>query len=288
MAIALALMSAVMYGVSDYVGGRASRRFPATAVAFASEVVLFVVCIVVVPLVESEGPPGDAIWWGLASGVTGSLGIVGLYIALSRGNMTVVAPVTGIVAAVVPVVVGVLTGERPSPLTVAGIVIAVVAVALIGGLAGLLDRSAARPAIDPQTVMIAIAVGFAFGLLFAALAQTDDDSGQWPLLFARFTSLPVLALAFAIQVGRRRGAAAVGPALALPAIMIGLLIAGSNVTYLISTREGLLSVVAVVVAMYPASTILLASVIDGERATGWQLAGMALAAAALVIITTGS
>jgi drug/metabolite transporter (DMT)-like permease len=256
-------------------------------VAFGSEVVLFVVCIIVVPLLETDAPPGDAIWWGLVAGVAGSLGIVGLYVALARGNMTVVAPVTGVVAAVVPVAVGVLTGERPSLLAVAGIVITVVAVALIGGLAGMFGRHSARPAIHPQTVMIAIGVGFAFGLLFAALAQTDSDSGQWPLLFARFTSLPVLAVAFTIQVGRQNPLA-FGSALILPAAVIGLLIAGSNVTYLVSTREGLLSVVAVVVAMYPASTILLASVIDGERATRWQLAGMALAAAALVMITIGS
>ena len=74
-----------------------SRRFPATGVAFGSELVIFVACIVVVPLVESTGPPEQAIWWGLVAGVTGSLGIVGLYVALSRGNMTVVAPVTGVV-----------------------------------------------------------------------------------------------------------------------------------------------------------------------------------------------
>jgi drug/metabolite transporter (DMT)-like permease len=287
MAIALALASAVMYGVSDYVGGRASRRFPATAVAFGSEVVLFVVCIVAVPLVESDAPPGEAIWWGLAAGVTGSLGIVGLYVALARGNMTVVAPVTGVVAAVVPVAVGVLTGERPSAIAVVGIVVAVIAVALIGGLASVFRADSVHPLVGRQTVLIAIGVGLAFGLLFAALAQTDDDSGQWPLLFARFTSLPVLAAAFAIQVaGTSRRP--VGSPLFLPALVIGLLIAGSNATYLISTREGLLSVVAVVVAMYPASTILLASVIDGERATRWQLAGMALAAAALVMITAGS
>ena len=287
MAIALALVSAVMYGVSDYVGGRASRRFPATAVAFASEVVLFAVCIVVIPLLESDAPPGEAIWWGLAAGVTSSLGIVGLYVALARGNMTVVAPLTGVVAAIVPVVVGVVLGERPSPLALVGIVIAVVAVALIGGLAGMFNGTIARPAIDTQTVVIAIGVGFAFGLLFAALAQTGEDSGQWPLLFARFTSVPVLAVAFGIQVSRS-SAPPVGRALVMPATVIALLIAGSNATFLIATREGLLSVVAVVVAMYPASTILLASLVDGERATRWQLTGMGLAAAALVMITTGS
>lgn len=286
MAIALALISAVMYGVSDFVGGRASRRLPATAVALAGELVILVVCLLTIPLIESGNPTSDAVWWGLLAGATGSIAIVGLYVALARGNMTVVAPVTGIVAAVVPVFVGIGLGERPSAIAVVGIVLAVVAVALIGGIVELLAPSEPRPVISAGTIVIAAAVGFGFGLLFVALAQTDDDSGLWPLMFARFTGVPVLVIAYAVQ--RRGSSRPSGRDLAIPGIAIGLLIAGSNVSYLVATREGLLSVVAVVVAMYPASTILLAALIDGERATRWQLAGMGLAAAALVMITTGS
>lgn len=286
MAIALALISAVMYGVSDFVGGRASRRFPATAVALLGEVVIFVICIACVPLFESADPTSDALWWGLLAGATGAIAIVGLYVALARGNMTVVAPVTGIVAAVVPVVAGVAMGERPSALAVAGIVVAVVAVGLIGGIAELFGSARSRPAIDMGTIVLAAAVGFGFGLLFIALAQPDEDSGLWPLLFARFTGVPVLVVAFLVQ--RRRAPARLWRGLLIPGVMIGVLIAGSNVSYLLATREGLLSVVAVVVAMYPASTICLAAVIDGERATPWQVAGMATAAVALVMITTGS
>ena len=105
-------------------------------------------------------------------------------------------------------------------------------------------------------------------------------------LFARFTALPVLVLAALVQFRRRRPR--LERRLVLPAATVGILIAASNATYLISTREGLLSVVAVVVAMYPASTIVLAAMIDGERATRAQFVGMALAAGALVMITAGS
>jgi len=122
--------------------------------------------------------------------------------------------------------------------------------------------------------------------LFVSLDRSGDDTGQWPLLFARFTALPVLVLVALVQF--RHSRPAVRRDLVVPAVIVGVLIAGSNATYLMSTREGLLSIVAVVVAMYPASTIVLASVIDGERATRAQLAGMALAAGALVMITTGS
>lgn len=284
MAIALALISAVLYGVSDYVGGRASRRFLATAVALAGEVVILMICLVLVPLAESESPTSDAVWWGLVAGATGSIAIVGLYVALSRGNMTVVAPVTGVVAAVVPVVIGIASGERPTALAVAGIVLAVAAVGLIGGVIELL--SGGGPSIAARTVVLAAAVGLGFGLLFAALAQTEEDSGLWPLLFARFTGVPVLVVAYLVQ--RRGRSTAGGRGVAIPALLIGVLIAGSNVTFLLATREGLLSVVAVVVSMYPASTICLAAMIDGERATRAQVAGMGLAVVALVMITTGS
>ncbi|HZB42940.1 MAG TPA: EamA family transporter [Ilumatobacter sp.] len=286
MAIALAFMSAVLYGVSDYVGGRASRRSPATAVALVAEVTVFALCIVIIPLIESDGPTSRAIWWGLAAGITSSIGVVGLYYALAKGNMTVVAPVTGLVAAIVPVAVGIATGDRPSPLAVAGIVAAVVAVALIGGIARMLSGESGGPGVDAGIVAIALGVGLSFGLLFVSLDRSGDDTGQWPLLFARFTSLPILVLAALVQFRGNRPP--VGRQLVLPAAAVGILIACSNASYLISTREGLLSVVAVVVAMYPASTIVLASVIDGERATHSQVAGMALAAAALVMITTGS
>jgi drug/metabolite transporter (DMT)-like permease len=285
MAVALALVSAVLYGVSDYVGGRASRRSPATAVALVAEFVVFTLCIVIIPLIEADGPPSHAIWWGLVAGVTSSIGVVGLYVALARGNMTVVAPVTGIVAAIVPVAVGIATGDRPSPLAVAGIVSAVVAVALIGGIVGMFAGNAG-PSVDLGTVALALGVGFSFGLLFVSLDRTGDDAGQWPLLFARFTALPVLIVVALFQFRRKRPA--FDRQLVAPAVIVGVLIALSNASYLISTRKGLLSVVAVVVAMYPASTIVLAAVIDGERASRSQVVGMALAAGALVMITTGS
>jgi drug/metabolite transporter (DMT)-like permease len=286
MAIAFAFVSAVLYGVSDYIGGRASRRSPATAVALVAELFVFGLCIVIVPLIESDGPTSGAIWWGMAAGIASSVGVVGLYVALARGNMTVVAPVTGLVAAIVPVAVGFSSGDRPSALAVAGIVAAVVAVGLIGGIAGMVGRQASRPAVDATTVLLALGVGLAFGLLFVSFDRSGDHSGQWPLLFAQLSALPVLMVVALVQFRHVRPA--LERHLVLPAALIGVLIAGSNATYLIATREGLLSVVAVVVAMYPASTIVLASVIDGERATRSQIAGMALAAGALVMITTGS
>jgi uncharacterized membrane protein len=283
-AIALALISAVIFGVSDYVGGRSSRRLPPVGVALTAELVMLPVFLIVVPLVESQSPSASAVWWGMIAGLAGSAGVLGLYVALARGNMTLVAPVTGVIAAAVPVAVGVSLGERPSALAWLGVAIAVVAVALIGGVVGLVDGVGRTP-VDGVTVGLAVAVGVAFGLLFVAY-ERPGEAGLWPIFFSRFTGLPMLSVAFAVMLrGRQRPTVR---RLLLPGAVIGLLVAGSNVTYLVSTRRGDLSLVAVVVSMYPASTVLLASMLDGERPTPAQLLGMALAVVALVLITLGN
>jgi drug/metabolite transporter (DMT)-like permease len=288
-AVVLSLVSALMYGVSDYVGGRASRRVPPVAIACFAEVMMLPIALVAIPVVEDGGPPGSAVGWGLVAGFAGSIGVVGLYIALARGNMTVVAPVTAVVAAAVPVIVGIALGERPGVLALVGIAAALIAVGLIGGAADLLRASAVRLPIDPRTVVLAVAVGITFGTLFVAFARTGDDAGLWPLLFARVSGVPTLLVAYAVHRRslRQRPTPPMVGAVIAPALAIALLLTAANVTYLLAARAGLLSLVAVVVSMYPASTVALATFFDGERPSRSQLAGMALAAGALVLITTG-
>lgn len=280
-AILLALLSAFCYGVSDYVGGRASRGVSALTVALAGELTIVPVTVVVIPLVEDAPFTAPALWWGIAGGAAGSAGVLGLYAVLSRGAMTVVAPITGVVAAVLPVAVGLATGERPGAVAVAGIVLAIVAVALIGGAIGALHQPVAAP-----TVILSVVVGALFGFLFVALARTGDDSGLWPLLSARFGAVPLLLAAF--LVARRRGAVdRLDARIWRIGVLIGSLIVLANAAYLLSTREGLLSIVAVVVSLYPASTVLLASIVDRERSTRPQLTGMVLAALAVALVTSG-
>lgn len=276
----LALGSALVYGVSDYVGGRVSRRMAPVVVALIAEVSLFVGMLVVVPLVETNTPSDAAVWWGVAGGVAGSSGVLGLYIALARGNMTVVAPITGVVAAALPVLVGVMLGERPGGLSSVGIAAALVAVLLIGGIFGATH-------VDVSTVLLATVAGAAFGMLFVAYSRTGDDAGLWPLLTARFGATPLLVVAFVVM-RRNRPSVRLERSAALPGTVIGLLIGLANGLYLLAARRGMLSVVAVLVALYPASTVALASVLDGERASRSQLAGMGLAVAAVTMITIGA
>ena len=282
MAIVLALMSAFVYGTSDYVGGRTSRRCSPISIAWLSELTMLVGFGLSIPLLVDGGPTGRAVWWAIVGGISGSLAVLGLYAALSRGNMTVVAPVTGVVAAGLPVVVGVAIGERPSSLAAAGIVLAVTAVALIGGIVGV-----TRQRTSVSTIVLALFVGAGFGVLFIAYSQAGEDGALWPLLLSRLGGVPLLSIAY--LVARRRGAVApLTGGVFRPAIAIGVMIGLANGLYLWSTQEGLLSIVAVIVSLYPASTILLAIALDDERASRSQVVGMGLAVAAVVTITLGS
>ncbi|MFW2333003.1 EamA family transporter [Ilumatobacter sp.] len=285
MGILLALGSGLVYGVSDYVGGRASRRRPPIVIAFVAELAMLCVMLAVVPVVEATGPSGRALWWGIVGGIAGSLGVLGLYVSLSKGNMTVVAPVTGVVAAAVPVVAGLVLGERPGVLAGVGIVFALSAVALVSGAVdGMVGVG--NVAVAPAIVVLAVLAGAGFGMLFVAYSRTGD-SGLWPLLTGRIGATPLLLAA--LLVARSRGPLHVSDReVLLPGLAIGLMIGLANGLYLLATRRGLLSVVAVLVALYPASTVALATVLDGERATRWQLVGMVVAGLAVACITVGS
>jgi len=209
--------------------------------------------------------------------------VLGLYLALSRGNKTVVAPITGLVAAAVPVIVGLALGERPGLAAGIGIALARMAVLLIGGIVGAVGVAG----VDRATIVLAAFVGVGFGMLFVAYARTGDDAGLWPLLTSRFGATPLLIVAFLVV--RRRDPDVRFERAAVPfGVVIGILVGLANGLYLLAARRGLLSVVAVLVALYPASTVALAAVLDGERASRSQLAGMAVAVVAVTLITVGA
>lgn len=270
------------YGVSDYVGGRASRRFAPLTVTLFAELTLLGLFVVAVPLAVDAPPSASTVVWGALAGVAGSLGVLGLYDALSRGSMTVVAPTTGVVSAALPVIVGLVLGERPGALALGGIGLAIVAVGLIGGVVGI-----AHQPVSTRLMVQAVIVGATFGFLFVAYSEAGDDGVWWPLLCARLSATPVLIGGYAVQ-RRRDRIPAVRRDVLLPGVVIGGLVGVANALYLLASREGLLAVVAVVVSLYPAGTVALAALFDQERASRSQIAGMVIAVAAVTAITVAS
>lgn len=276
MPVLLALCSAVVYGVGDYLGGRASRVQPSVVVTATGQLMSLVLVGAVVLAMGTASPDASTWWWSAGGGLFGALGITGLYHGFAHGDVTVVAPVSAVVGAAVPVVVGIATGERPSALALVGIALAVAAVALVSGALGTHQHST-----PPRIVALAVAVGACFGLLFVAFDRADSDAGMWPLAIARFASVPML---FGLLLVTRQRRVPHRASMAI-AVVAGVFDMGANGLYLVATRGGLLSVVAVVASLYPASTVALAATIDKEHIGRWQAIGMALAVVALVMVT---
>lgn len=271
----LALTAAVAYGVGDFLGGVASRRVPPTAVVLWAHLVGLAMLVALAPLVGGE-PSADALALGAAAGVLGGSGLALFYRGLAVGAMSVVAPIAALLSAAVPVVVGLASGERPPGAALAGIALALGAVVLV-------SRHADDAPADPrrwQSLALAIAAGVAFGLFFVVIDGASGDAGIWPLVGARIASVTMFAGLGMARVTATELPRGVAPA----AVGCGLLDAGANVFYVLALDHGLLSVVAVLTALYPAGTVLLARYVLGERLSPVQRTGLGVAAVAAVLI----
>ncbi|CAN5658886.1 DMT family transporter [soil metagenome] len=288
MEIILGLGSAMAYGAADFIGGLATRRDPALAVVLLSQVAGSCLLLAALPILGDGAVSGSALGWGGAAGLAGSLGVTALYRGLAIGRMSVVAPVTAVIAATVPVIFGILSGERPNPLALAGVGIALAAV----GIVSMSSQDASEPGgEDPPSpshrggsgLPEALGAGLAFGAFFILLQQADADTGLWPLVGARIASVALMGVLVAVTTTSLRPAA--GNAWRIAAA--GVLDVIANVLYLLAGREGLLSLVAVLTAMYPVSTVILARAVLGERLTRFRLVGLAAAGLGVVLIATG-
>ncbi|SFT71534.1 Uncharacterized membrane protein [Geodermatophilus amargosae] len=280
MATLLALASAVVYGMADFAGGMASRRAAAAAVVALSQGAGLVAVVLLLPWLGGDPEPAD-LGWGAAAGVAGAAGLLLFYRSLAAGVMSVVAPVTAVSAAALPVLGGLLLGERIGPLAAAGIALALAAVVLVAAEDGLASLRNARLG----TVAPALAAGAGFGLFFVVLDRTGDDSGLTPLAAARVVSV-LLVGGLALTTGRslrvsRR---------VLPVVLLaGVGDMTANALFLVATQVGgQLAITGVLASLYPASTVLLAQVVLRERLAGAQRAGLAVAAAAVVLIALPS
>ena len=278
MEILLAAAAALVYGVGDYCGGRASRKIDSLVVTCAGQI--FSLMLLGIFLVILGDPaPGMHDWlWGAAGGLGGFVGLTLFYYALAKGSMTVVAPLAAVISAALPIGTGLFLGDRPSLIAYVGIVIAIVGIALVTGAVG-----TAHAPTKLAIVGVATLAGCGFGWMFVCLDRTSSDSGMWPLLAARIASISIAATIIAFRGRSRLGQGRI-PAIALWA---GFFDMGANGLFVFANRHGMLSLVSVITALYPVSTIVLALRLDHEKANRSQFAGMACAALALVFVSLG-
>jgi drug/metabolite transporter (DMT)-like permease len=276
-AVVLALASAVVYGASDFLGGLASRRTSVFGVVAMSQLVGLGALLALLPWLG--GPVSGAdLAWGAASGLAGAAGLVVFFRTLAGGVMSVVAPVTAVTAAAVPVLVGLLSGETIGTAAAVGIALALLAVVLVSAESGLSALRAARPA----ALAPALLAGSMFGLFFVLLDRTSSEAGLTPLVTARLASV---GLVVAIALAGRRSLRVTRAALPLVAVS-GVGDMTANALFLLATQaDGQLAITGVLASLYPVSTVVLAQVVLRERLVGAQVTGLVAAAAAVVLIT---
>jgi len=268
----------LVYGTADFLGGLASRRNDGMVVTVVSQSFGCIVLGVAVLLWPEVTVESSDLWWGALAGVGGGLGLMCFYPALATGPMSVVAPTTAVCSAVVPLVAGLVLGDRPSGPAMAGVLLALPAIVLVARESGSHGRA------QPRTVMMAVAAGVGFGWFFIGVSQASEHSGLWPLVGARVASIGMVGLACLLSGRSLRPTVGTTPLVA----SAGMLDLVANTLYLLAATRGLLSVVAVLGSLYPASTVLLAMWFLHERLSRAQAVGVAMAVGAVALIAVGS
>ena len=278
------LLSALSWGAGDFAGGLASRKASPYRVLFLAELAGLVL-ILALAVGSGEPFPAPDVWvWGGAASLVGTLGLLFLYRALSSGRMTVAAPLSALISAVVPVAVGFVTQGNPGLATIAGFALALLAVAMISGGGSLnypcRPRRDFRQLLTPE-IWQPLLAGIFFGLYFVLMYTATRTAFFWPLVSARLAGTIAIA-AYALVA---RQPMMPGREVWRLCLVSGVLDVGGNVFYVLSSQAGRLDVAAVLAALYPATTVLLAWGILNERISRLQLAGILLALFAIVLLT---
>jgi drug/metabolite transporter (DMT)-like permease len=276
-ALFLALASSLAYGAADFLGGLAARGAHVLRVVIIAAPASLLIELLLWPLVGASFTTA-AVTWGAASGVASAASFALLYRTLAIGPMSVLSPITALVSAAVPVTVGLIEGEALSALAVGGMLLAFVAIVVVSGGT---DIHGLRP--SGTALLLAFGAGAAIAVQLVCLDQAPDDSGIAPLLVGRaVSSAVVLGAAFALLSRLGDTQPSIGASAAA-----GALDSLANFAFLLAVRDGDLAIVAVITALYPAATVVLARAFLAERIGTIQIAGLGLAAVAVSLLALG-
>ena len=259
-AIALALGASALWGVGDFLGGVTSRRLPAITVVALSQAAGLVAVTAVALVAGGPFLGAPALAAAVAAGLAGAVGLGALYRGMAIGAIGVVAPISAS-AAVLPVVVGLARGERPEPIHLVGIVVALVGIVLVAREPEALNRVAAG-------VPLALLAALGFGSFFVLVDRASADDAYWAIVVARASSVS-LAVALASARGTLRVGADAVPVL----VVVGIFDVAANVLLALALNEGFVSLVSVLASLYPVVTVLLAIAVLRERPSRSQAVG---------------
>lgn len=274
LAVALGLISGLSWGVADFLGGIASRRAAVLTVVALSQAVGLAISLAALAIVRPGIPPASEMVFGALAGISGVVGLVAFYRAMSVGNISLIAPLSAL-GALVPLAVNLIAGRVPSTLAFAGMLIALAGAALAGRAPGPASR---------RGVGLALVAALGFGTFFALLAEAAETSALWGLVSARLGSAP---LAVIVAVAVAGGGLAMSRRTIGIVVLSGALDVAANLLFAEASRHGLVSVVSVLGSLYPVVTVALAGTILHERLGRLQAAGAGIALVGVALIAAG-
>jgi drug/metabolite transporter (DMT)-like permease len=280
LAIVLALGSAISYGGSDFAAGLAARSVSVIQVTLVASATALVAVAAAVPFAPAHPPAAAALAWGAAAGLGGTLGAFALYLGFRHAAFSVAGPLSAVGTAGFSVLAGLLLGERPTALALAGIILALPAIV---GVSASAAQEHARPFAGVAAGLVA---GACFALLLVGLDRAGtvaSGSGLWPVAAAQAAEVVVAVVVAAATRNIRWPGTRAG----WLAVVTGATGAAGTVLFFLATHEGFLAVTAVLTSLYPAVTIVLARALLGERLTRLRLAGLGLAALCVALIAAG-
>jgi drug/metabolite transporter (DMT)-like permease len=279
MEVALGALVALAYGSGDFLGGISAKRLPTVTVLLVSQSFGLAVALVLVVALRDARPDAHVFVLSAAAGVVAVVALGLLFRGLALGRMSIVAPLSAIGGGVLPVAWGLLRGERPSALALAGVGVALIAAAIVGRGAEHDPAATISPRLE---LALGAGAGLGFGVVFILFAESSSGSGMWPVLIARCASVPVLAIA-AVVLGHSPRIARADLA---PVAGAGLCDVGANALVVLAVRRGFLSLVAPVASLYPATTVVLARLVLHERICRQRAGALALGLVGLALIAT--
>jgi drug/metabolite transporter (DMT)-like permease len=311
LAIVLALAAAVSFSASDYAAGLATRRASVVRVTLVTELTHTALILCLIPLVSRQTPSLASLAWGALAGISGLAGAMALYLGFRHAAFSIASSISAVGSAAFSVLAGLLFGERPGALSLAGIALALPAIAAVSASTGSAESGSAHPrpagpSVGPPGpgdtgdtepaggagpagrglsghsagVIWGLVAGAAFGLYFISLNQAGSATDAWPLAASGVTALVAITVVAVVT----RQLKPPPPGTRWLSALTGITAAAGTFTFFLATHRGLLAITAVITSLYPAGTILLARVLSGERLTKVRLAGLGLAAASVVLI----
>ena len=280
LAVVLAFASSLCWGTADFLGGLQSRRRPLVTVLLVAQVAAVAFGAIYVIASRDSFPDAGPALLATAAGAAGCLALAAFYRGLAIGTMSIVAPISATGAAV-PVLVGIVSGERPGAVQIVGI-----AVAMVGIVLAAREPGGAAPAGPGARTAIGLALlaALGFGSFFVLLDRATEHGGApWSLLLVRAGEVAMLgALAFVQRPTMPQGLRD-----AAPLLLIGTIDFAATALFALATEQGLLSIVSVVGSLYPAVTVVLARVVLAERVSRSQELGVVATLAGVAAISAG-